>query len=224
MTVGIGNAKRQVTQYFRARNAELRLLGGARVRQDSDFLELYVLVRLTALAQGEIRQTFQRGDSRVFRVAGSPSPNWKGASYIQIGALAARTGLQVQCGTATAELDVVLVDPAQVQAGGLVPAEAAVAAFECKAYGGRVQLTHADQMIGKARRVWRDMPLKAVTSHGGVCQRFAGVALNGSAASVRDVLAAEGIGLADDAAQELEALVSALVNVVSAAPLAFGTP
>lgn len=220
----IANAKRQVTRYFRARHAELRLLGGARVRQDSDFLELYVLVRLTELAQGDVRQTFQRGGAKVFRVAGSPSPNWMDASYVQIGALAARTGLQVQCGAATAELDVVVIDPAQVQAGGLVPAGAAVAAFECKAYGGRVQLPHADQMIGKARRVWREMPLKAVTSPGGACQRFAGVALNGSAASVRDVLAAEGIALADDVAQELDALIFALINVVTAAPLAFGTP
>jgi hypothetical protein len=196
-----GAAKRAVTSYFRGRAATLRLLNRRRLSEASDYLELYVLVRLARLSKGSlVTKTLNSKGRRVFEVAGSPSPSWAKASYVMVKGMAARTGLQVQCQPGSVELDVVLVVPSLVDLiADRVPAKAAKAAFECKLLTGRLKTTHANEMLGKAHRVWA-LPVPNLTCGSSVACAYTAIAPGGASAGLDLVLKTYGIGMAPDLA------------------------
>lgn len=212
--MSLWRAKFAVTRYFKGRVAALRLLNNRRLKDDSDYFELYVLVRLARRGNGNVVATGKDSRGRpAFVVAGSPSPSWAKASYIEVKGLAARTGLEVQCAPGAVELDVALVNPAHVNIqADEVPARAVIAAFECKALKGKIKTTHANEIIGKAHRVWT-LPLKLIKNGKATAHRYSAAGLNGATAGLDLVLAASGIGLADNLA-EIDASIRKLLDVL----------
>ena len=156
--------KRRVTAYFKKRRQRLATITGAGLAAD-DYFELFVLV---ALVRGRNMTVHPPG--KRFVVAASPSASWSKASYFQYSnksgtTFALRTGLQVQDATAvaTVELDVVAVDVTAGLPAATTPALLVRAAFECKAHK-TFTLTKANEVIGKAMRVWNGMPMAVGTA------------------------------------------------------------
>lgn len=203
--------KRSVTDYFKQRKLLIRAMSGKGIRANSDFLELFVLRQVVAAAhRTAIRQT----QGHVFVVSAGPSPDWNGASYVELTTpsgktFGARTGLEV--GThdgGRVELDCLVVPMPQPGSDGSVSSGSVSLAFECKAHKKNISATLANEVIGKAVRVWAGVRVPALAGR----PAYSVVSLTAATQGTASVLAQYGIGflLVAQAAAHARATVDSL--------------
>jgi len=175
--------KSHVTGYFRRRHLRLRSITGKGLSRSDDFVELYVLACLLKYIHGAVPANLEAG--KTFIVALSPSSNWSDASWFQCSGNSStyglRTGLEVTAfaDPGTVELDVLFVNLSN-PLGPDVPGSIVEAAFECKVHKRSIDQTKANEVIGKAYRVWGQLPVPLLSGPPDV-QRYA--VLSSSAAT-----------------------------------------
>jgi hypothetical protein len=184
--------KRKVTGYFKWRNLELQNLSKQGIEAADDYAELYILVRLLRMVpSAQPRHTTKTGHVDFFRVAASPSREWNNVSFFEVTnsqnqRLGIRTGLRVLCvDDGDVELDLVIV-----QTNGLVPpvrSSDVSSAAESKAHAGHISATVANEVIGKAARVF-GLPVAMHRSQRPV-ERYCLVSLDGCSAGADTALA-----------------------------------
>lgn len=74
---------------------------------------------------------------------------------------AIRSGIEVQdvAAISTVELDIIVVPTPVAPAVPPIAGHTVVAAFECKAHSRGLHLSHVNEIVGKALRVWGPLPL-----------------------------------------------------------------
>jgi hypothetical protein len=148
--------KRAVSTYFNKRKVLLRTLSKKNIKKRDDFAELYVLMLFAEQSHHAQPANVQHA---VYFVATSPSPHWNGASYfILVGPTgrkyAARSGLEVHAADGgTVELDVLVVDISP-HMNNAVNSTSVVTAAETKLHRRKLSASAANEVIGKAVRVF----------------------------------------------------------------------
>lgn len=154
--------RRRVSSFFSKRRLLLKNIRGNNVRAEDDFAELYVLLCLVNAASVSYPDRLKAGaKKRTFVVATSPSSQWASASHFVVETASdpkvsygIRSGFQVQChDTGTVELDLVIV-PISSIIGDVVNGADIASAFEVKVHKRVLVSSLADQVLGKAVRVF----------------------------------------------------------------------
>lgn len=188
--MNITQLKRDVSKFFRKRKVVLRTLTGRGLKND-DYFELYVLGRLV----GKIAPPpIVRQGAAGFLVAVSPSPHFSNASFLEFTTNhgrthAIRSGLEVQGRPArgTVELDVVVLT-LRVPQPDQVGAAQIDAAIECKMHSRAIASGSANEVVGKAFRMW-DLPVGRLNG----CERYAIASFTHASDNARRVLEASGV-------------------------------
>ncbi len=210
---------RLVREFFTHRKYQLRAMNGKGVRRDADFLELYGLYRVVQAAPNFVTKGLKPGAQgrSVFVVALGPSSRWSEASWFEVtladAVLGVRTGLEVCARTpevaGTVELDVVIARLDTDPASGAVIEGEAIAGLECKAHSKTLTNTHANEMIGKAARVW-GIPVPVLSLGEDEVERYAIVSMSTMSSNGMGAPQAQGIRFCVAHDKDLAAHIDAL--------------